>query len=657
MQPKLTIQERLKDLRVERGLTLEQLSVETGISKSALGKYEADDFKDISPFSMVELAKFYGVSTDYLLGLTEQKNHPNTELDALHLGDDAIEVLRTGKFNHRLLSELICHKDFQRFMLDAEIYDVVPDKAVLVVDGRKLDEKAFTLNADEWAALPGTVLPYSGSIESAGITHDNGILKNAVSVDLKNVNFESSVQVKLYSGDTLLTTATLQGVTPGSYGFLTCCIATETADEYWSLTSWTPKDDVVPDKAVLVVDGRKLDEKAFTLNADEWAALPGTVLPYSGSIESAGITHDNGILKNAVSVDLKNVNFESSVQVKLYSGDTLLTTATLQGVTPGSYGFLTCCIATETADEYWSLTPWTPKDNIVPNKAVLFVDGHEQDTKTFTLDADEWAALPGTAFPYSGSIGGGYTYYTIKATAGVNGSISPTGNVSVREGRDQTFTITPDKGYVVANVKIDGRSIGAVKSYTFENVKRAHTIEVSFTRANEFIDVPAGSYYYDAVLWAVENGITTGASASRFDPNGICTRAQAVTFLWRAAGSPAAKSAVMPFADVKVGSYYYDAVLWAVENGITKGTSETMFSPDATCSRAQIVTFLWRSQKSPAAGTANPFTDVKASAYYADAVLWAVKEDVTKGTTNTTFSPDANCTRAQIVTFIWRCKK
>lgn len=131
MQPKLTIQERLKDLRVEHGLTLEQLSEKTGISKSALGKYEADDFKDISPFSITELAKFYGVSTDYLLGLTEQKNHPNTELDALHLGDDAIEVLRTGKFNHRLLSELICHKDFQRFMLDAEIYvDRIADMRV-----------------------------------------------------------------------------------------------------------------------------------------------------------------------------------------------------------------------------------------------------------------------------------------------------------------------------------------------------------------------------------------------------------------------------------------------------------------------------------------------------------------------------------------------
>ena len=261
---------------------------------------------------------------------------------------------------------------------------------------------------------------------------------------------------------------------------------------------------------------------------------------------------------------------------------------------------------------------------------------------------------------YSGGGSSGYSYYTIKATAGAGGSISPSGNVSVREGRDQTFTITPDKGYAVANVKIDGKSIGAVKSYTFENVRRTHTIEVIFMKANGnpqtgvFVDVATGSYYEDAVDWAVENGITKGTDDTHFSPDGICTRAQAVTFLWRTAGSPKPETRAMPFTDVPVGSYYYDAVLWAVENGITKGTSETRFSPDDTCSRAQIVTFLWRSQKSPAAGTANPFTDVKASAYYADAVLWAVKEDVTKGTTNTTFSPDANCTRAQIVTFIWR---
>ena len=234
---------------------------------------------------------------------------------------------------------------------------------------------------------------------------------------------------------------------------------------------------------------------------------------------------------------------------------------------------------------------------------------------------------------------------------------SPSGNVSVREGRDQTFTITPDKGYAVANVKIDGKSIGAVKAYTFENVRRNHTIEVSFARANEFIDLPAGSYYYDAVLWAVENGVTTGASASRFDPNGICTRAQAVTFLWRAAGSPKPETRAMPFTDVPVGSYYYDAVLWAVENGITKGTSDTTFSPNDTCTRAQIVSFLWRSEKTPVASSRNPFTDVKPGAYYLDAVLWVVESGITKGTTAMKFSPDADCTRAQIVTFLWRCKK
>ena len=263
---------------------------------------------------------------------------------------------------------------------------------------------------------------------------------------------------------------------------------------------------------------------------------------------------------------------------------------------------------------------------------------------------------------YNGS-GHSYSYYTIKATAGAGGSISPSGNVSVREGRDQTFTITPDKGYAVANVKIDGKSIGAVKSYTFENVRRTHTIEVIFMKANGnpqtgvFVDVATGSYYEDAVDWAVENGITKGTDDTHFSPDGICTRAQTVTFLWRTAGSPEPETRTIPFTDVPVGSYYYDAVLWAVENGITKGTSETMFSPDATCSRAQIVTFLWRSEKSPAAGTANPFADVKSTAYYADAVLWAVENDITKGTTNTTFSPDADCTRAQIVTFLWRYKK
>ena len=258
-------------------------------------------------------------------------------------------------------------------------------------------------------ALPGIASAKSnGSINGAGIT------KDAIFIELQDITFADSVKVELFSDKTLLTTATLKkNILDASknHPFVTCCIPTVGEDDAWSLTPWTPKDDVVPNKAVLVVDGHEEDRGSFTLNAEAWAALPGTAFPYSGSIERAVITHKKGDLKNAVSVDLKNVNFETSVQVQLYSGETLLTTATLQGVTPGSYGFLTCCIATQTADEYWALTPWTPKDNVVPNKAVLFVDGHEQDTKTFTLDAEDWANLPGTVLPYSGGTTGGGSHW------------------------------------------------------------------------------------------------------------------------------------------------------------------------------------------------------------------------------------------------------
>ena len=256
--------------------------------------------------------------------------------------------------------------------------------------------------------------------------------------------------------------------------------------------------------------------------------------------------------------------------------------------------------------------------------------------------------------------GGGYTYHTIRAISGLNGSISPSGWTSVRHGWDQTFTITPDKGYAVAKVLVDGKSVGSVKSYTFKNVAKDHTIEVVLMKANGnpqtgvFVDVAEGSYYEEAVDWAVKNGITTGTGNNYFTPDGICTRAQAVTFLWRVAGSPTPKTEAMPFEDVLNGSYYYEAVLWAVENGITVGTSATTFSPELTCSRAHIVTFLWRAANSPSAKTANPFTDVAADAYYIDAVLWAVKHKITVGTTLSTFSPDEGCTRAQIVTFLYR---
>lgn len=175
------------------------------------------------------------------------------------------------------------------------------------------------------------------------------------------------------------------------------------------------------------------------------------------------------------------------------------------------------------------------------------------------------------------------------------------------------------------------------------------------TTKNPFTDVAQGAYYYDAVQWAVGKKITSGTSATTFTPDGICTRAQTVTFLWRAMGSPKAAGAENPFTDVSKDAYYYDAVLWAVEQGITNGTSAITFSPDATVTRGQTAAFLWRVAKQPQVDqTANPFADVTQDAYYYNAVLWAVAKEITNGTSSTTFSPDQGCTRAQIVTFLWR---
>ena len=295
------------------------------------------------------------------------------------------------------------------------------------------------------------------------------------------------------------------------------------------------------------------------------------------------------------------------------------------------------------------------------------------DTKVEANTSYKWRFTPADAnyttltgsielYHKSSSGGGGwyYTYHTIKATAGANGSISPSGWASVREGWDQTFTITPDKGYAVAKVLVDGKSVGAVTSYTFKNVTKDHTIEAVFMKSNGnpqtgvFVDVPEDSYYEEAVDWAVENGITNGVSSDRFDPDGLCTRAQIVTFLWRAAGSPAPKSTGHNFTDVKAGSYYEQAVLWAVENSITVGTSSTTFSPDATCTRAQAVTFLYRASGIPAVSGSAAFSDVATDAYYADAVAWAEKKGITTGIGGGLFGSNNDCTRAQIVTFLWR---
>ena len=231
-----------------------------------------------------------------------------------------------------------------------------------------------------------------------------------------------------------------------------------------------------------------------------------------------------------------------------------------------------------------------------------------------------------------------------------------------------TITVKPDSGYMLEDIIVidsDGKELSLTNNgngeYTFTMPSGKVEIKVTFAEDNSlnlFRDVPSDAYYFEAVRWAVANNVTNGTSATTFSPEEGCTRAQAVTFLWRIAGKPAPTESKNPFTDVKEGTYYYNAVLWAVEKGITNGTSATTFSPEEVCTRAQAVTFLWRAAGKPApTESKNPFTDVKESEYYYNAVLWAVEKGITNGTSKTTFAPDDTCTRAQTVTFLFRASR
>ena len=235
---------------------------------------------------------------------------------------------------------------------------------------------------------------------------------------------------------------------------------------------------------------------------------------------------------------------------------------------------------------------------------------------------------------------------------------------SASKGDSVTITATPDKGYVLESLTVldkDGKALeltdkGSGK-YTFTMPAGKITVKAVFmddnTMLNFFTDVHAEDYYYDAVLWAAQKGITGGMSDTLFAPNAACTRAQIVTFLWRAAGSPEPKQ-LSTFGDVPADAYYAKAVAWAVENGITDGTSDTTFAPGTICTRAHGVTFLSRAAGSPAVSGSAAFTDVPADAYYADAAAWAEQKGITGGIGNGLFGPHNNCTRAQIVTFLYR---
>ena len=320
---------------------------------------------------------------------------------------------------------------------------------------------------------------------------------------------------------------------------------------------------------------------------------------------------------------------------------------------------------------------------VIETKATAFCTADGTGTGSFPITVSGTTALKSgmdtnyeVGTPESGTLtvnprssggggGGGASVPTFTVTAPAktdNGSVSVSPK-NAAAGDTVTVTVTPDKGYTLETLTVldkNGKELKLTEKngkYTFTMPAGKVEVKVTFmddnTMLNYFVDVKADNYFYDAVKWAAEKGITSGTDDTHFGPNAACTRAQIVTFLWRAAGSPEPKS-TGNFADVPTDSYYAKAVAWAVENGITGGTGDGKFSPNATCTREQAVAFLYRASGSPAVSGGSAFNDVAANAYYADAVAWAEKNEITGGIGGGLFGSGNDCTRAQIVTFLYR---
>ena len=337
-------------------------------------------------------------------------------------------------------------------------------------------------------------------------------------------------------------------------------------------------------------------------------------------------------------------------------------------LTAGSTGTLTATIdPTDAANQNLTWTSDNEEVATVSDGVVTAVAAGTANITVTTAEGSKTATCAVTVTRRSSSSSSNPTYPITTPSKTENGSVTVTPK-SAKRGSIVTITVTPDAGYVLDELTVtdkDGKELSLTKKsdteYTF--VMPAGKVEItpSFVKQAEepsrvFVDVKTGDYFYDAVLWAVGKGITNGTSAETFSPEAPCTRAQIVTFLWRAAGSPVVNYA-MDLSDVAGDAYYAEAVRWALSEGITTGTSADQFSPDATCTREQAVTFLYRAAGSPAVSGESAFEDVGADAYYARAVAWAAQNGVTNGISQALFGTGNDCTRAQIVTFLYRAQQ
>ena len=449
----------------------------------------------------------------------------------------------------------------------------------------------------------------------------------------------------------IVATKNITGAEPGNITWITAVVKTHVTDCIWP--------DTPP-------DGVTLDEETYPDNKGNYLAVAKLVVDWDAGTAGADPTFDQSSCGTAVS------NFTSADVLTGLQDHAGAGVEWVAGIGHPTFAWDEWHISADYSAVDAAITAAKAIDsNLYSNyagveKAIDAVDRTKSKAEQAEVDAMAQAINNAIAAlekkPSSSSSGSSRPRYDVTTPSKPeNGSVTVDPE-RARSGSRVTVTVTPDSGYKLGELVVtdrDGKKLELTDKgngqYTFTMPSGKVEVAAEFVKEVEispFADVATDAYYYDAVKWAVEKGVTNGVSETLFGPDQACTRAQIVTFLWRAAGSPEPKSG-STFADVAADAYYAKAVAWAVENGITKGTSETTFHPDETCTRAQGVTFLYRALGKLAAAQAG-FTDVAADSYYADAVNWAAENGVTNGISETLFGPDGSCTRAQIVTFLYR---
>ena len=505
-----------------------------------------------------------------------------------------------------------------------------------------------------------------------------------------NANFSNMMSIAgadTSSGN--FTYASKTNITAASDASWTVTISSKNYTDITATLTFSPVDRTNAGVTISGVPTSKIYGESFTLTASVTDAGTDTG-SWTWTSNDPSVLQVTGI---GASATVKALKAGSATISAKYESDTTMGEQTTAPITVGKR------VITVTADNksmtangtlptftvtYGNFASGDSEATVIETKATAFCTADGTSTGSFPITVSGTTALKSgmdtnyeVGTPESGTLtvnprssgsgggGGGASVPTFTVTAPAktdNGSVSVSPK-NAAAGDTVTVTVTPDKGYTLETLTVldkNGKELKLTEKngkYTFTMPAGKVEVKVTFmddnTMLNYFVDVKADNYFYDAVKWAAEKGITSGTDDTHFGPNAACTRAQIVTFLWRAAGSPEPKS-TGNFADVPTDSYYAKAVAWAVENGITGGTGDGKFSPNATCTREQAVAFLYRASGSPAVSGGSAFNDVAANAYYADAVAWAEKNEITGGIGGGLFGSGNDCTRAQIVTFLYR---